>query len=152
MTEITVGSVAFFDGMEGFKPQVTDKVVIVKKVPNGWWHHKQTKQHVRLFEWQEHTVSELVAKLTQCTDCKRVTTLLVPEFAQAVGCDNIATYLTTIKPAIDRLCDRHAWGRIIYDAYVSNGALTITDEQRQAAFEQYKAARPEKKEGKPAAE
>ena len=50
MTEITVGSVAFFDGMEGFKPQVSDKVVIVKQVPNGWWHHKQTKQHVRLFE------------------------------------------------------------------------------------------------------
>lgn len=89
-------------------------------------------------------------KLTQCTDCKRVTTLLVPEFADSVaGGLPAGDYLTAIKPAIDRLCDRHAWGRIIYDAYVKNGSLTLTDEQRQSAFENYKAIRAEKKEGKP---
>lgn len=144
MTEITVGSVAFFDGMEGFKPQVTDKVQIVAQVPNGWWHHKQTKDHVRIFEWQEHTVAELVEKLTQCTDCKRVTTLLVPEFAAAVSADSPAEYLAAIKPAIDKLCDKHEWGKTIYAAYVENGALTLNDEQKAEAYEQYKAVRPER--------
>lgn len=151
MTEITVGSVAFFDGMEGFTPKVTDKVQIVKKVKNGWWHHKQTKDHVRMFEWQQHTIAELVEKLTQCTDCKRVTTMLVPEFATAIGCKDAAAYLTAIAPAIAKLCDKHQWGKFIYDAYVQNGSLTITDEQKAAAYEAYKAARPNK-ESKPQSE
>lgn len=144
MTEITVGSVAFFDGMEGFKPQVTDKVVIVKQVPNGWWHHKQTKQHVRLFEWQQHTVSELVAKLSAVTDCKRASTLLVPAFANAVkGNQTAAEYLTAIAPVMQTICGRHEWAKTIYDAYVQNGSLTLTDAQRMEAYEQYKALRHE---------
>lgn len=144
MTEITVGSVAFFDGMEGFKPQVTDKVVIVKQVPNGWWHHKQTRQHVRLFEWQQHTVSELVEKLSAVTDCKRASTLLVPAFANAVkGNQTDAAYLTAIAPVIGKVCGKHEWVRSVYDAYVQNGSLTLTDAQRMEAYEQYKALRPE---------
>ena len=145
MTEITVGSVAFFDGMEGFKPQVTDKVVIVKKVPNGWWHHKQTKQHVRLFEWQQHTVSELVEKLSAVTDCKRASTLLVPAFANAVkGNQTDAAYLTAIAPVIGKVCGKHEWVRSVYDAYVQNGSLTLTDAQCNAAYAEYKAARTDK--------
>ena len=124
MTEITVGSVAFFDGMEGFKPQVTDKVVIVKQVPNGWWHHKQTKQHIRLFEWQQHTLSELVAKLSAVTAVKDTQT--------------DAADLTAIAPVIQTICGRHEWAKTVYDAYVQNGSLTLTEAQRQDAFEAYK--------------
>lgn len=54
------------------------------------------------------------------------------------------TYLATVKPAVDKLCDKHEWGKTVYAAFVENGALTLTDEQREAAYEQYKAARPEK--------
>lgn len=142
MAEITVGSVAFFDGMEGFKPKLTDKLEIVKSVPNGWWKHKQTKEHVRIFEWQQHTLAELVGKLTQCTDCKRVTTLLVFAFADSVA-DGlpVSGYLTAIEPAVAKLCDKHAWGKVIYEAYRRNGALTLTDEQRAEAYEAYKATR-----------
>ena len=149
MAEITTGSVAFFDGMAGFKPKLTDKVEIVKSVPNGWWKHKQTKEHVRIFEWQRHTVSELVEKLTACTDCKRVTTLLVPAFAQAIAGESVLggspakKYLTAIAPAVAKLCDRHEWGTVIYEAYKQNGALTLTDEQRAEAYEAYKTAHGE---------
>lgn len=145
--EIVVGSAAFFSGMEGYAPKTIDKLEIITETRNGWWRYCGHADGVSHYKWQQHTLGELVEKLRKCTDCKRVTTLLVPEFAQAVGCDNAATYLVTIQPAIDKLCDKHEWGKTVYAAYVENGALTLTAEQREAAYEQYKALRPDNRNG-----
>lgn len=133
---IVVGSAAFFGGMEGFIPRTTDQITLVDEVPNGWWHHTGTSEGVRSFDWQRHTLEELVAKLRQDGDGKRAMTLLVPEFATAFGLDMEG--LESIRTMMEGLTGRYAWGRTIYEAYLSNGEMTLTEEQRAEAYAQYK--------------
>ena len=147
MKKILVGAWAFFAALlmaDNAKTE-KDELEFVDATRNGWWRYAGHFDGARLFKWQKHTLAEYVQKLSKCTDCNRVTTLLVPEFAQAVkGKMTDAEYLQTIEPAIMRLCERHAWGKMVYEAYVANGSLTLTDEQRSQAYAMYKSARKEK--------
>ena len=142
MEEIIVGSAAFFDGISTFEPKTIDKLSFVDSTRNGWWRYVVTKNGVKHYKWQRHTLTEYVNKLAHCTDCKRVTTLLVPAFVSEVkGSLSDSQYIAAIESAINRLCERHAWGKTVYQAYVANGSLTLTEEQRATAYALYEAAR-----------
>ena len=46
--------------------------------------------------------------------------------------------LADLAPLCERLDYRHEYLKIIYNAYLANGNMTMTDEQRREAFEEYK--------------
>lgn len=145
--EITVGSAAFFAGLEGFEPKTTDKLEIIPAVRNGWWRYCGTADGISHYKWQQHTLQELVDKLKKCTDCKRISTLLVPDFAKVVAPKvNAADYLEAIAPAIGRLCDKHQWGKAVYEAYKENGNLEMSEEQRKRTFAVYRATRADSRQ------
>jgi hypothetical protein len=64
---------------------------------------------------------------------------LVPEFCQEFGIT--VSDLETLRTLRDRMDRRHSYLVVIYDAYIENGSMTLTDQQRQAAFEEYKKER-----------
>jgi len=137
---ITTGSRAFFSGMEGFKPKDVDVVILVnaKDVPFQWM--RQTSNGaVDVFEIVRHPKDELIAHAVRKARPMAIARFLTPDFAKAIGL--LPSDLPALKPMRDALDPKHGYLGVIYDAYVTNGCLEMTDEQRQAAYEAYKASR-----------
>lgn len=143
MKEILTGSRVFFDGLNGFEPKDSDFIQVVEKEDANFnWQRQLQKNGIEIFEvvrlpkekWIEHYVK---------SGSKPLGMFLTPAFAQEFGI-TIAD-LEQLRPMRERLDAHHEYLGIIYDAYLENGSFTLTDAQRMAAFENYKAAR-EKKE------
>ena len=142
MIEIQAGSRAFFSGMEGFTPHDNDVVVIENSAGNGYLFHrsipniaeqkdvyhvvKQNKE--RLMNWELKHSSPMV-----------LGRYLLPAFCEEFGIT--VSDLETLRPLRDRMDRRHSYLVVIYDAYIENGSMTLTDQQRQAAFVEYKKER-----------
>ena len=147
MKRIVTGSRAFFSGMEGFKPKDVDVVILVnaKNVPFQWM--RQTSNGaVDVFEIVRHPKEELIAHAVRKARPMAIARFLTPDFAKAIGL--LPSDLPALKPMRDALDPKHGYLGVIYDAYLENGSFTLTEAQRMAAFENYKAAR-EKKPEKP---
>ena len=48
--------------------------------------------------------------------------------------------LKRLAPCFENLDGKHAYERLIYEAYLANGSFTLTDEQREKAYKEYKEA------------
>lgn len=64
---------------------------------------------------------------------------LVPEFCQEIGF--AVEDLPRLLPLVEKLDDKHKYEEIIYNSYIENNSLTLTDEQRARAYESYKESR-----------
>lgn len=60
---------------------------------------------------------------------------LVPEFANYIGLT--IDDLKILEPMFRNMDEKHKYEEVIYDAYVSNNAFILTNEQRKKAFEIY---------------
>ena len=60
---------------------------------------------------------------------------LVPEIAEFLGFT--IEHLKQLAPVVDRLDEKHKYERVIYNAYLENGAFYLTNEQRNEAYEEY---------------
>ena len=68
---------------------------------------------------------------------------LVPEFAKYLGMT--IDDLKLLQPLFDKMDDAHSYENVIYDAYIENGDFTLTDEQRDKAYMDYKKKHKDKK-------
>ena len=139
MNTILVGSKYFFKEMPGFSSKDTDKIVLVSK-PVGFKYVRQTSGSGScLFEWKKMTADEFVNRTLKTKTPMSVGKFLVPEFNEQIGFT--IEHLKLLEPIFEQLDEKHKYEKVIYDAYVSNGSFTLTDEQRQTAYEVYKEAR-----------
>lgn len=139
MKSILVGSTYFFKGLEEFKSKDTDRVVLVEN-PIGFKNVRQTSGSGScLFEWRKMSADEFVEFTLKTKLPMSVGKFLVPEFCEAVGFTLM--HLKKLESIFDKLDDKHKYEKNIYNAYLKNGSFTLTDEQRQSAYEEYKKAR-----------
>ena len=61
---------------------------------------------------------------------------LVPAFVEAIGFT--IEDLKKLQPLADNLDDKHKYEKVIYDSYIQNNDFTLTDEQLQKAYLEYK--------------
>ena len=138
---IPTGSRAFFCGMEGFQPKDTDQIVLVDN-PRGFRLVRQTTSGSRCtFEVLSGHKQEHIAHALTKAPAMTVVRFLTPAYAEHIGL-TIAE-LETLRPLLARLDKKHQYAAVIFDAYVSNGTFTLTDEQRKEAFAVYQSARKE---------
>ena len=64
---------------------------------------------------------------------------LVPEIAECIGFT--LDHLRKLSPVVERLDEKHAYERIIYEAYLTNNGFFLTKDQRDLAYESYRASR-----------
>jgi hypothetical protein len=64
---------------------------------------------------------------------------LVPEFCAKIGFT--IEDLPKVAPLLEKLDDKHVYEKIIYNSYIENGSFTLTDEQRDRAYESYRNGR-----------
>lgn len=139
--QMMIGSRAFFDGMPEFAPKDTDTFVWVAD-PKGFTHYRQTAisgQHI--IEWRAMPKDELLKySMRDKANGLEFGKFIVPEFADLVGLT-----IDDLKRLRDHYADRidanHRYQLVICEAYLDNGAFTLTDEQRETAYQAYRNER-----------
>lgn len=64
---------------------------------------------------------------------------LLPEFCQEFEIEfSDLSLVATMKEKLDA---KHQYLGIIYDAYIANGSMTLTNDQLMEAYENYRASR-----------
>ena len=92
-----------------------------------------------LYKWRRMSADEFVDYTLNTQLPMEIGKFLVPEVCEYLGIT--IEHLRRLRPVAERLDPRHQYEKIIYDAYIENGAFYLTDEQRRAAFEEYKRTR-----------
>lgn len=134
-----IGSRAFFEGMAGFNPTDDDTLILQDK-PNGYNTVCQIHTDTGcIYYWKRMTAQEYIDYALKKGPAMQLGKFLVPEFAKEIGLT--VDGLPNLRPIATNLDDKHKYESIILEAYINNGAFTLTDEQRAAAFKSYKAAR-----------
>ena len=142
MEKITTGSEVFFGGIEGFTPHDHDAIQIVEAKDVNFLFRRQMYDHTDdtdtfyvVRQPKEHYIRWAVKFATG----NILGQFLTPAFCEAFGIT--VDDLPKLQPLCDRLDARHRYQIIIYNAYIANGSMTLTAEQRQAAYEEYRQAR-----------
>ena len=90
-----------------------------------------------LFKWRKMTPEEFVEYTLNSKLPMEIGKFLVPEVCEYLGFT--LDHLKQLAPVVERLDDKHAYERIIYEAYMENGAMFLTTEQRDLAYAVYKS-------------
>lgn len=142
MAKIITGSRAFFDGMEGFTPHDTDAIQIVSERDVNFLFRRSMYDHkddCDTFYCVRQPKEQYLRWAARFASGSTLGQFLTPDFCQEFGIT--VDDLKQLQPMVERLDKRHKYIAIIYNAYIDNGSMTMTDKQRYAAFEEYKQER-----------
>lgn len=138
MEKIITGSRAFFEGMEGFSPHDTDAIQIVSKHDVNFLFRRHMYDHedgCDTFYCVRQPKEQYLQWAARFASGSTLGQFLTPGFCQEFGIT--VEDLEQLRPMTERLDRRHKYLAIIYNAYITNGSMTLTDEQRQEAFAEY---------------
>lgn len=133
-----VGSCAFFGKIIGFESKDKDYVHLM----DGWFLN-QCGVAVKIDGCDRFLYpNKGLALIDDCLkqdDPLTAGKFLVPEFCEYIGAtlDDIKR----LKPLFERIDEKHRYETFIYECYVKNNGLWLTEEQRLKAYEIYKTAR-----------
>lgn len=136
-----VGSTYFFSGYPDFHSNDIDEVEFEehpKLYQNVMQFRKKDKSRC-LFKWRKMSADEFVAYSLNSKLPMEVGKFLVPSVAEHLNFT--LEHLKMLEPVFAKMDEKHQYERIIFDAYISNGAFTLTDEQRRKAYQSYKLSR-----------
>ena len=136
-----VGSQAFFSCYPDFTPSDLDELEL-EEAPKLYKNFMQIrkKDGTRcIFKWHKKTADEFVEYSLRSKLPMEVGKFLVPEVAECIGFT--IDHLKKLSPVFDRLDEKHAYERIIFDAYIDNGGFWLTQDQRDMAYQVYKSSR-----------
>ena len=138
MSLILIGSTYFFKSYPDFKPHDVDYIDIIdtndfaeKRTIRG-----QGKDYILL---RNKPKQQLIADARKSKLPMVVGKFLIPEFNNKIGFT--IEDLPQLQPLVDRLDEKHLYEKIIYEAYLVNGSFTLTNAQRDAAYESYRETR-----------
>lgn len=141
---ILVGSTYFFKDIKGFKSKDKDRVVLIDE-PQGFEYVRQTSGSGScLYEWKRMSADDFVEFTLKSQLPMSVGKFLVKEFCDSIGFT--ISHLKKLAPQFEKLDDKHKYEKVIYNAIISNNSWTLTEEQLNNAYEEYKKYRVDKNE------
>jgi hypothetical protein len=136
-----IGSQVFFNSYSDYTPHDKDFISFDSPFKNICVDVKGKEEEV--FEYRPLSKEEFIEyELQHCSRTPMaVGKLLVPEV-----CDYMGITLEELKQfefAFENIDDKHKYEKVIYDSYLQNNSFTLTEEQRSAAYAEYKKYRSE---------
>lgn len=131
-----VGSRYFFTGVEGFTPHDYDFIKIVDKIkiPDKRYIHTHING-VCVSNIERMNAEELI-KYSRTNNPMLANTFLIPELCEMLGF-NFFNYSEIILSLLKKQPKRYSYYIVIYNSYLKNGKMKLTNEQRQQAYLQY---------------
>lgn len=133
---ILVGSRAFFDGLPNFKPHDSDYVEFYDHCEVSFTYKNVIKEgRDCLFQLVRRPKQERIDYALAHERPFSLCMFLVPRVCEEF--DMNLQDLEQLRPMRETLNPRHLYLGVIYDYYMENGSMTLTDDQRQHAFVEY---------------
>ena len=136
---ILVGSNYFFKDCEGYKTTDMDYIVMVEKLPVSLLSTKRASGEDIAFVKRRAPERFVYEALNTKTPPILYGKFLVPEFNAEIGFT--IDHLKQMEPVFDKMDEKHKYLKSIFNSYIENGEFVLTDEQRRAAYEEYKKER-----------
>ena len=137
--KIMIGSSVFFSEYEDYESKDKDVIAIMDTfIP----HKNSLNMKIKgedVFLYRNMSKQRFIQDAFASGVPMRAGKFLVPEFAEYIGME--INDLKRLAPLFDQMDEAHKYEKIIFDAYMENGSFTLTDAQRNAAYEEYKKAR-----------
>lgn len=137
--QFTVGSRAFFADMPDFRSKDSDILVLTDEPAGFQWRREQQLRGVSTFMYKREPIAQMIQRTLDADDPLLVGKFLVPEVAAELGV-SVADILP-LQPLVSKLDDKHKYYAVIFNAYQANGSFTLTQAQRNEAFQLYTEAR-----------
>lgn len=137
-----IGSQYFFKGFSDFNSHDTDELWLLQEPlfgKNSSFIFKNQKKHKDIVLYPMFSKEEFIQHDLKKNDRMKFGKYLIPEFVDYIGFT--INDLERIKSLMIRLDDNHAYQRTIYNAYIENNSFTLTDEQLNKAYQEYKKVR-----------
>lgn len=137
----TVGSQAFFSGYPDFIPGDLDEIVFEEapKIYKDFMQFRDRDKNRCFFRWRLMTPDEFVEYTLHSGRSMELGKFLVPEVAEYLGFT--IEHLKKLESISRGFDAKHKYETIVYDSYIQNGGFFLTEQQRDAAYEEYKSAR-----------
>jgi hypothetical protein len=142
MKRILTGSRAFFSDIDGFTPHDRDEVCICEEgehpgfLVKRFFHTKDGNCEFHIVRVPKERLIKWEVRRGQAMSLGHY---LLPEFCREFGIT--LNDFEQLRPLRDRLDYLHKYVGMIYDYYLENEAMTLTDEQRMAVYDEYKKER-----------
>lgn len=134
-----VGSNYFFKTIKGFKSKDLDKVIVVdnsKKFKHNCRIRIANTDIITVVKQDKH---KMLSYASENADGLVFGRFLIPELNAEFGIE--LEDLKIVENLIDKLDNKHLYFKKIYEYYLENKKMILTDEQRNAAYEVYKKYR-----------
>ena len=139
--QFRVGSTYFFSQYPDFTSRDYDEVIFEtdpKLYKNFMQFRKRDGTHC-LFKWRLRSVDEFVEYSLNSKLPMEVGKFLVPEVASYLGFT--IEDLRRLAPVFERMDPKHSYEQVIFESYLENGGFFLTDDQRYAAYMEYRRQR-----------
>lgn len=133
-----VGSQYFFSTYADFTPGDIDYVEFEEhpRLYRNVLQFRKNDKSMCLFKWRKMSADEFVFYTLHSKLPMEIGKFLVPEVASYLGFT--LDHLRQLEPVVERLDRKHSYEKIIYYSYMQNNAFTLTQEQRDQAYAEYK--------------
>lgn len=140
LKKIKCGSSIFFNKFDDYVLKDVDWIVLVDKIPkdNPMWRVKIKDDDLMIFKIGT-TKQQYVDMVFNTKVSLKFGKFLIPEFVEYIGFK--VDELKQFKDIVNNLDDNHKYQKIIYDSYLENNSFTLTDEQLNKAYTEYKKYR-----------
>ena len=130
-----VGSKAFFENIKGFRSKDIDILELVDN-PTDFKYLRQFRFKDKcVFQWRNMPVDEFIDAELLMNVPMSVCKSLCPEFIKLKGVT--IKHLKRLQPLVDKMDEKHMYLKTIYDFYIANNELQLTDEQLNEAYNIY---------------
>lgn len=134
-----IGSSCFFESYDDYKIHDKDVLIILDHGINGKKSFIFNKDGHDVIFYPKLTKDEYIEEDLNANDPLKIGKYLVPEFINYINLE--ISDLKKLLVLIEELDNAHKYEKIIYDSYIENNSFTLTDEQRLAAYNEYKKYR-----------
>lgn len=138
-TSFLVGSTYFFSCYSDFKSKDIDKVELLDVAAFPYRRQYFAPGRCLFRIARQNTVEDYIKWELKIGRGMALGKFLIPEFCEAIGFT--INDLPKLQPLVDALDERHLYEKIIFDSYITNQAFVLTNDQRDAAYQNYKASR-----------
>ena len=135
-----MGSSVFFKEYTDYQIKDIDWVVFTENYPFSTLMMKVKIKNDDIFLYRPGvTKQDFVDELKNTHVPMKAGKFLIPEFCEYIGFT--IDELPSLKEYFDKMDDKHKYEQIIFESYLQNHSFTLTQEQRDKAYHQYKKYR-----------
>ena len=140
-----IGSKAIFSGYKDFENYTTDTDILIIDGDENPEYGFMTQDYdndedIHYIIWKNLSKDDLLLyHRYNCYEGTFIQKFLCPEYAEYF--DLTIDELKSMSRLFNYMDDRHSYEKFVYDAYIENNGFYMTEEQKAAAYEEYKRKR-----------